>query len=262
MNRQHLLSRIRALSLAVAALSSMVGKVSADTIVLPVFSDTTLNQAAPGNNMGAHPQILSGTDGSGQLRRGLLSFDTASEFPAGAIVHSATLYLTATAANPAAGDFRLHRVLADWGEGTGNGATGAAALTGDATWNSRHHGTSLWSVPGGLAGADYLATSSSTTNVSAAGEYAFAGLADDVQWMVDNPANNFGWMLISGREGTAQTARQFIAGEGGGATIPRLEVEYSLVPEPGALFLAIVGIALASGGRLRYRVRSRLRTCS
>lgn len=217
----------------------------AETTTLPVFADTTISAAAPDHNLGGHGQILAGTDGSGRLRRGLLSFDVAGELPAGAIVHSATLYLTATSANPAAGEFHLHRVLADWGQGTGSGSAGSPAAPGDATWNNRRHGTAAWGVAGGLSGVDYVASPSATTLVSAAGEYAFPGLASDVQQMLDGPGGNFGWMLVSGREGTPQTARQFIAGEFGGETIPRLEIEYSAIPEPAATTLLLAATVAA-----------------
>jgi hypothetical protein len=251
MRRRRMFSRIAGALLVLSLMSMTSDEIRADTVVIPVFGDTTLSEAAPGNNMGGNTQILAGTDGLGRSRRGLLAFDVASDLPAGAIIQSAALYLTVTSANPAAGDFSLHRVLAAWGEGAGNGSAGAAAMPGEATWHSRLHGAALWNAPGGLVGVDYVATSSSTTHVSAAGEYAFTELAADVQWMVDNPANNFGWMLISEREGIAQTARQFIASETGNASVPRLEIEYSVIPEPAALLVAISGVVLACGRKLR-----------
>lgn len=233
-----------------AALTASAGR--AESTTLPAFADTTISAAAPDNNLGGHTQILAGTDGSGRSRRGLLRFDVAGELPAGAIVHSATLYLGATTANSAAGDFHLHRMLVDWGQGTGASASGTPAAIGDATWNSRLHGTAAWSAAGGLAGVDYVASPSATTFVGAAGDYAFVGLASDVQQMLDDPGGNFGWMLVSGREGTPQTARQFIAGEFGGETIPRLEIEYSVVPEPASLTLA-ASAAIAAIAGLRRR---------
>jgi hypothetical protein len=258
MNRHPSFAHTTFTSIFTVAIFLFTTNVRAETAMLPVQSDTTLSESNPGNNLGGNPQILAGTDGSGRLRRGLLTFDLASTIPAEANIHSATLYLTATSANPAAGDFHLHRMLAEWGEGTGGSSSGAPAILGDATWNSPLHGTSLWAAPGGLAGTDYFATSSSTKNVSTAGEYAFTGLAADLQFMLDNPALNFGWMLISGREGTAQTARQFVASEAGSAAVARLEIEYSMVPEPAGISLAIIGVALACGRWIRHRITAAL----
>lgn len=227
----------------------------ADVASLSVTADTTLNEASPDNNLGGNGQILVGTDGAGRLRRGLLQFDVAGEIPAGSVIHSATLYITVSAANMNDGAFDLHRMFVGWGDGTGSGNMGSSAEPGEATWNSRFHGATPWGEPGGLAGTDYAVGLSSSQFVSAAGEYDFAGLAADVQAMLDDPTSNFGWMLVSALEGTAHTARQFESSETvNDAPQPRLEIEYSAVPEPAALSLAAVGGLLAGAATLRRRI--------
>jgi hypothetical protein len=165
-----------------------------------------------------------------------------NELPPGATVLAATLYLTATAANPTPGEFQLHRLLAAWGEGIGSGTSGNPATLGDATWNSRLHDVSPWTAPGGVAGNDLITASSSAVLVGGSGEYAFTGLASDVQFMLDDIGMNYGWMLRRDIEDAPQTARQFLAFEFGLDSAPRLEIEY--VPEPEAPILVITGVAL------------------
>ncbi len=225
----------------------------ADVEILSPSADTTLNEASPNNNHGEHPQILVGTDGPGRLRRGLLQFNIAGEIPAGSVIQSATLYITANGANANSGGFDLHRMLIGWGEGTGSGAMGSPATPGAATWNNRFHGTTPWGAAGGLAGTDYIAAASSSQLVSAPAEYAFAGLASDVQAMLDDSASNFGWMLLSSLEGTTQTARQFEASDTFSNSPPRLEIEYAAIPEPGTLSLLAVGGLLIGTAAVRRR---------
>ena len=52
------------------------------------------------------------------IRRGLIEFDIAGNIPTGSIVVSATLQLTMSRTIAGSQPVALHRLTADWGEGT------------------------------------------------------------------------------------------------------------------------------------------------
>jgi hypothetical protein len=104
--------------------------------------------------------------------------------------------------------FTLHRVLADWGEGTtnGTGGPGGPSTPGSATWIHRYYPNTFWSTVGG----DYHPTPSATLSVSGTGLYTWSSaqlIADVQQWIAD-PTSNFGWMLI-GNEAVSVSAKRF-----------------------------------------------------
>ena len=115
----------------------------ADNIILTPSADTTLHEYFPENNLGAQLHINAGTTQNGPRTRGLMAFNVAGAIPSGAIINSVTLTLEVVG-QPVDGDapsnFGLHRMLVDWGEGTGSGNPpflGRPALPGEANWNSR-----------------------------------------------------------------------------------------------------------------------------
>jgi hypothetical protein len=131
----------------------------------------------------------------------------------------------------------LHRVLADWGEGTsdaaGNEGQGAPATPNDATWTHRFFNTSTWSTPGG----DFVATASATRVVNDIGLYTWksAGMRDDVQAWVNSPATNFGWELL-GNETAPSTAKRFDSSEDlSSPAHPQLTVYYRVPTPVGAV---------------------------
>ena len=99
----------------------IAARVHAATVTLAPVSDTTLFQTSPTNNLGAEPTLISGSTVSGLFNRALLKFDiVGAGIPANAIIESVALNITVTktiAVDPSS--FTLHRVLRDWGEGTG-----------------------------------------------------------------------------------------------------------------------------------------------
>ena len=126
-------------------------------------------------------------------------------------------------------DHFLHRLTEDWGEGNSNcdgfEGQGAAAETGDATWLYRFFNTSTWAT---LGGTFQPAASASASIPGTNGTSSFAGgsLIADVQDMLDNPATNFGWVLL-GEEGVDKTARRFYSSENGQlARSPALVVDF------------------------------------
>jgi len=90
----------------------------------------------------------------GELRRGVLAFDITGNVPAGSTITSVTLTLnmSKTPSNTAR-TVELHRLLADWEEGTsqasGEEGTGAPATPNDATWRHRFFDTIFWTTQGG-----------------------------------------------------------------------------------------------------------------
>jgi hypothetical protein len=215
--------------------------------ILPV-RDNTLYETAQGevsNGAGSHMFAgLTGPNAGRVLRRGVLSFDVAAVVPAGATIDSVSLglHLSNSSTGGGASSVALHRLLADWGEGVSNagepGGSGAAAASGDATWQHRFFDTDSWSSAGG----DFLAAASASTVVgefaapddpSNSYEWAGAGLVEDVQSMLDDPAGNFGWILV-GDEATSNSSKRFHTKEHGTPEQrPRLFIRYRLpIPAP------------------------------
>jgi len=200
---------------------------------LTVTEDTFINSGSPGNNAGTTGWFDAGRDGAGGVRRDLLRFDL-SGIPAGATVTSATLQLTVVkvpANGPVNSTFDLFRMLAGWKEGTKTGNSGAPATAGETTWNARILGTTNWTTPG--AKSDAAATASASTAVGSADNATYSwtgpGLTADVQLWVNDPAQNFGWLLTSRGESSSRSVRGF-ASRQSGADAGTLTVVYTPAP--------------------------------
>jgi hypothetical protein len=237
------------------------------TAIIGAGRDTTIYQSAVNNSAGGGAGIFIGSNGQGSPRRGLIDFDITGAVPAGATITAANLRMVlGLAANNANVTIGLHRMNADWGEGTAGstsipvsgGGSGFAAGPGDATWNARFHSATtptLWSVPG--ATGDFNSMASATTTVGGSGTlespYSWTStpsLVSDVQSWLDSPLTNFGWAVVSANESSNQSVRAFYSSEAtqnsSGGTLdpawrPMLTVTY-VVPEPAtAGLIAIVG---------------------
>ena len=86
-------------------------------------------------------------------------------------------------------EFRLHRLLADWGEGASSspGGTGAPAMPGDATWIHSFYPDAYWMHNG----AQFVGEPSARLVVAGPGVYRFEGdgLLRDVTLWVREPEN-------------------------------------------------------------------------
>ncbi len=200
-----------------------VGAVSgvgfADTVDVPAVKDNTLYSTSTNSN-GAGTGIFcgrTGNNGGPTTMRSVMAFDVAGAVPAGSTVTSATLTLTLVAWSPsnmATQTHTLHRLLADWGEGTSTGDTGigAPATVGDATWLHTFYATDFWAAAGG----DFQAVASaSATIVSVPSSFTWgttARMVDDVQCWLDEPGCNAGWLLM-GNEIDLHTAKRFASRE-------------------------------------------------
>jgi hypothetical protein len=255
---------IRCLCVCLAFFTSAGGSLAARgaSVTLGPDRDNTLFESATGAlSNGAGPSLFAGVTDDGPERRGLIHFDIASIVPVGATIQSASLDLNLSRSNaPQATAIELHRVLADWGEGASDSSTGgsaggqgAPAATGDATWLHRFFDAVRWTNPGG----DFASDVSSSIQVSQNGHYVFSGdaLRDDVQTFLDNPAGNFGWLIL----GIGQ-ARRFDSRENSDADVtPKLVLSFTgagpAIPLPPAL---PGGAALLMLGMV-FHVRSRIR---
>jgi len=222
---------------ATAALLAVAAPALADQVTLEPLQDNTLCEDFPGarsNGMGSY--FFAGRTGERpglSLRRGLLAFDVAGAITGPATIDSAqlTLEMSKTVTGPVF--VALHRVLGAWGEGRSNapGAEGACANAqeGDATWLFTFWPTLMWNTTGG----DFSADASATLSVDGLGSYTWDStpqMVADVQGWLDDPANNFGWLVL-GDESTEQTTKRFNSVQNANEeTRPRLTIQFSPTP--------------------------------
>ena len=135
----------------------------------------------------------------GELRRGVLAFDIAGHVPAGSTITAVSLSMNMSMTPlETARTVELHKLLADWGEGTSHAPVeegdGAPATPNDATWRHRFFDTIFWTNEGG----DFSATVSASQSVGGIGQYTWssAQMVADVQSWLDNPGSNFGWLVL------------------------------------------------------------------
>lgn len=222
----------------------------AETIQLRPVADTALLEAFPSHNFGGQRWLNSGTTQNYTKNRGLLRFDIAGALPRGSRVLSASMNVEVVG-QPIDGyaieNFRLHRLLKDWGEGnkTGNPPSlGAPAGANECNWTHRFAFTpETWSEPGASNGVDYATTHSVETYVydTLGSPYTFgpaAGMSADLQQWLDHPETNFGWMLIPEHEEINFTARRFASREDPNLA-PLLTIDY--IPP------TILSISLSNG---------------
>jgi plastocyanin len=202
------------------------------TIVLGASKDNTLYQSTVGDiSNGAGDSLfagLVGPRGGSAIRRGLLAFDIADNIPAGSTINSVTLTLNMLQSTAGAETVQLRDVLADWGEGTSVGTgRGAPATTNDATWIYRFFNTTAtWTNAGG----DFATTASASTSVGGVGFYTWGStpqMVADVQNWLNNPGNNFGWLVL-GNETTTSSAKRFASKDNPDSTKqPALTIDYT-----------------------------------
>lgn len=222
----------------------------AASVGLHPAADTSIYSAFPTFNFGGGTTLTAGGRPQGGQSRALMLFDIHDNLPAGAIIQSATLRLTVvdTPNREVNSVFDLNALSASWAEGTGSDRGGSPAGPNAATWNNRF-GTSgsPWKTPGG----DFSASVSAFVSVLGDGSYTFrstAALVSDVQGWLNNPANDFGWILRSESEQIGGSIRRF-GSHGDFGNSPVLTIQYA-VPEPNAVSLLLLG---AAGAGWRHR---------
>jgi hypothetical protein len=221
----------------------------AETVSINPSADTSLSATSQDNNFGANNNVISGTGNNNLANRALLQFDIAANLPADATISTATLTLNviATSGGPDS-QFSIYRLFQAWGEGNKTSNQGQLATTGEATWKARFAPNTLWSAPGSMSPIDFSSAASGSQIISGVGAYQFGStpsIVADLQSWLNNPSANFGWILISGAEGTARTSRRFASREDS-LNAPTLTITYA-VPEPSGLVLLLCGgITLAA----------------
>lgn len=234
-----LMTRV-SLSLAAACVLLPLAANAASITLIPT-ADATLIENVADNSMGGAEYVLAGTTQNGPRNRAVLKFDISGELPAGAKITGAALTITAIRQSreaPAGASFGVHRMLRSWGEGSNVPETqpgqGVPASAGDATWNNRFHPDMPWSSPGGSDGVDFVGQASSSVIIDTLGAFPLDNtfeLIADVQYWLDHPAENFGWMLKCEDEQTRFTARQFAAREySNPQSAPQLIIDYTPPP--------------------------------
>jgi hypothetical protein len=227
---------LRALTLAGVLGGIGLSLASAASIDINPIKDNTLYEYVPAdgdrsNALGNH--FFAGETGpTAELRRGVLAFDIAGSIPAGSTITGVSLSMNMSRTPLDTNrTVELHVLLADWGEGTsiapGEEGDGAPATTNDATWRHRFFDTIFWTTQGG----DFSGTVSASQSVGAIGEYVWssAQMVADVQSWLDNPTNNFGWLVL-GDESDVATAKRFDTRES--TSPPVLSIEYTPAPTP------------------------------
>ena len=203
--------------------------VRAETVTIEVSRDATLIEEPDGALAdGSGPSLRSGKTGTGDVRRALLYFDVAAVLPDGAKIESVRLILNMEPSHEELRDYRLHRVLADWGEGASatGGGQGVPAEPGDATWIHTFYDNEFWIHSGG----QFAGQPSATNDIAGPGVYIWESnkrLVRDVRRWKSAPRVNFGWILI-GDETARNTAKRFTSRENSDPALrPMLEITYS-----------------------------------
>jgi hypothetical protein len=190
-----------------------------NNVQLQPNQDNTLYQDVTGSiSNGSGQHLFAGSTNTGEIRRGLIQFDM-NQIPSGATITHVELTMFCSQSSAGAGPqtFTLRRVSAPWGEGSsdapGNEGSGTAATVGDATWTcSVHNGVGGCMFSWVSAGGDFTSTVSSSQVVDAENmSYTWPSTSQfvaDVQDMLDNPGNNFGWVIV-GNESATQTTKRF-----------------------------------------------------
>lgn len=221
-----------------------------DIVSLQPVADTSIFSLTPNNNWGGANFFNGGAAANQGINRGLVRFDLGGAVPPGSTIISATVSFEVIR-QPSTGHrnsiFDLHRMLVSWGEGSQAPVppqdVGLPAGAGEATWLHRFGDTDPWGQPGGQPGVDFVAAASANSFVGQVGDPVefgpASGLTADVQWWLDNPGLNFGWMLSSQEENTLRTARSFASRESGFG--PVLTIEFMPVPEPATAALCTLG---------------------
>lgn len=232
MNRFRLPLAPAAFAVLAAVLTAFVAapvRAQGSVTLFPSKDNTLFEGTGPLSN-GAGRYLFAGMTNLGVRRRAVLAFDVAGQVPEGARVQRVTLQLNLSKTITGPVSVGVHRVLADWGEGAsqapGEQGQGIAAATGDATWSHTFFDAQGWSTPGG----DFAATASAVAQVGSPGSCTWGStdaLVADVQAWIDDPASNFGWILV-GDESRNQTAKRFDSRESPAeASRPALTIEYA-----------------------------------
>jgi len=198
-------------------------------------SDNTLYEAAAGGiSNGSGQYLFAGrTSSAAELRRGLLRFDLSQLASAGSGIRIDSAIVTLHMSKSVAGsmDVGLHKMQANWGEGSsdapGEEGAGTSAASEDATWTHAVHTQTAWQTPGG----DFESEAIASQSVANVGFYRWksTSLTSTIQDWLDNPLSNFGLAIIGNEQAASRTTKRFDSRENQVAlNRPVLKVYYSV----------------------------------
>ena len=243
---------MRAIIPAVFILFLLPAVLKAQTMSFNPVADNSMYQDQPANSNGGGYHLFSGNTGGGSPRRALLKFNIAIPHPPenAIVITSATLTLHLNKTRSGSTNTGVYKVLSDWGEGGSNAGgvggqegTGAAATVQDATWVcSFANGAGGCAVAWPTAGGNFNPLPSAVTAIGpgiANYSWSSSNMVADVQDWINNPGNNFGWIVL-GNESISTTADRFSSRENPtAADRPVLSVTYNLLPVKLSLFNAV-----------------------
>ena len=224
-----------------AFLAGFCNLAMAETVLIQATQDNTLYESPSGlfsNGSGNH--LFAGVTLEQLRRRAVIAFKDLGAIPEGATITSVKLHLHLSRENSPQAAFTLHRLTSDWGEGSSKGleteGQGANSENGDATWAHTFWPNRTWLDAGG----DFVETSSAELNISIVGDYTFGSTSDmagDVQLWLDQPPQNYGWILIGDEtdlgNNLTKSARRFDSRENENEeNRPVLEVQYTTTGSP------------------------------
>jgi hypothetical protein len=224
---------LRTVTILTLAFLLLPANLQAQNVVeLQAEKDNTLYEDSGGNfSNGVGQYLFAGKTNLGELRRAVVAFDLSGVLPDGATVDSVQFQLTMNKSRGTTHFVHLHRITQDWGEGTsdadGQEGIGGDAAEGDATWMHAFRPSTFWT----RAGGDFKTLESASIAVSSVGSaiwYNSADLLNDVQHWLDNPAENFGW-LVMGDEIVDASAQRFASRENPTESArPAMRIYYSV----------------------------------
>ncbi|HOH29821.1 MAG TPA: DNRLRE domain-containing protein, partial [Candidatus Hydrogenedentes bacterium] len=204
-----------------------------ETVKVYPDRDATLYADAAGSIANGSGEWLFAGKEYDALRKALVRFDLDGLLPEDAVIQRADFWLyhePHTSANNM--DLKLIKIGQDWGEGASNAAgdesLGAPAQSGDATWLHSRYNKEFWTVPGGSTLGDFSGTISIWTLPSRYGCYSTAPgnaqMLTDVQQWIDQPEQNFGWMIV---DDAAPAIKRFGSRQNSNQNLwPRLDITY------------------------------------
>ncbi|MEE8517745.1 MAG: DUF4382 domain-containing protein [Dehalococcoidia bacterium] len=198
-------------------------------VTIEATKDTSIYESHTSNSNGRGAFLLVGNNSQNSARRSLLQFPVISFLPRDSVITGVTLILNVSDAPTRATTVAFHKVSVDWGEGTADGADdedrGAAASGADATWSFGSYLDVRWANPGG----DFESVSSGSLSVTEEGLITWEAppqMIADVQDWLENPQNNFGWLLKGDEENPMTLVRFNTTENSDGSVRPQLVVTF------------------------------------
>ncbi len=204
---------------ATTAQTATLSSASSGTVNLTSIADNDIWKGATNANYGSCNIIF--LDGN-FVNRSLLKFDL-SGIPSNATITSATLSLVKTGGSNSATNVNVHRITADWAEGSGP----CSGSSGVSNYNKRLSGTN-W----GTAGGDYDSTVEAVTSVGGNATYSWS-INNLVQNWVNGTDANYGLLLKYATEGFSNQKTFGSREHNTASNQPKLSVTYT-VPANGS----------------------------